>query len=275
MCPISKKSNIKPEIMSNKLYKKIIKEISEEHLTFTSVYPYLQNEPLMDTDIFNKIKLIKKLSNGKISTVLVTNGSLLTDKKIEELIQSRVDEIIISLDAITEETFNKIRQGLNFKKILKNIDNLINSDFKGDLSVSFVIQKNNVSEIEKFKNYWKNKGVTIEATYLNNRSGDLNNFYNLSIKKNDITFFTSFKNKLQKRIIMGCHMPLINFNILSNGDVILCCNDYSKKEILGNINDSSIKEIWNSKRYQNIRELIYKNKYSEIPTCKSCKKTMV
>ena len=52
MCPISKKSNIKPEGMPAKLYEKIIKEISQVHLTFTTVYPYLQNEPLMDTDIF-------------------------------------------------------------------------------------------------------------------------------------------------------------------------------------------------------------------------------
>lgn len=272
MCPISSMSNIKPEIMSNRLYEKIIKEISQQHLTYTSVYPYLQNEPLLDTDIFNKIKLIKKLSNGQISTGLVTNGSLLTENKIDELVKSGVDEIIISLDAFTEETFNKIRQGLNLKKILKNVDNLINSDFKGYLFVKFVIQKKNISELKIFKNNWKKKKVSIETSYINNRTGDVNNFNNLSLKKNDIGFFKMFKNKLQKKVIMGCHMPIINFNILSNGDVILCCNDYSRKVILGNVKDSFIKEIWNSKKYKMIRELIYKNKYSEIPACRSCNK---
>jgi radical SAM protein with 4Fe4S-binding SPASM domain len=272
MCPISKMSNVKPEKMSNRLYEKIIKEISQEHLTYTSVYPYLQNEPLMDADIFNKIKLIKKFSNGRISTGLVTNGSLLTEKKIDELVKSEIDEIIISLDAYTEETFNKIRQGLDLKKILKNIDNLLNSDFKGYLSVKFVIQKKNISEIKIFKNYWKEKKVSIETSYINNRTGDVNNFNNISLKNNDIGFFKRLNNKLQKKLIMGCHMPIINFNILSNGDVILCCNDYSRKVILGNVKESSIKEIWNNKEYKMIRELIYKNKFSEIPACRKCDK---
>ena len=125
MCPISKMSNIKTEVMSDKLYEKIVKEISDEYLRFTTVYPYLQNEPLMDADIFNKLKLIKKLSNGQISTGLVTNGSLLTDKKIEELVKSEVDQILVSLDAYSEETFNKIRQGFTkYHHNIRQVDNI-------------------------------------------------------------------------------------------------------------------------------------------------------
>jgi radical SAM protein with 4Fe4S-binding SPASM domain len=65
---------------------------------------------------------------------------------------------------------------------------------------------------------------------------------------------------------------MITFNILSNGDVILCCENYSKKIILGNVEKSSIKEIWDSKKYQNIRNLIYKKKFEKIPPCVGCEK---
>lgn len=272
MCPISKMGNIKPEIMSDKLFKKIIEEISREHLKFTSIYPYLQNEPLMDADIFNKLKLIKKFSDEQISTGLVTNGTLLTLEKIKELEKSEVDIIIISLDAFTEETYNKIRQGLNFKKVMKNIENLIDSSYDNYLAVKFVLQKDNISELNVFKNYWKKKGVSVHISYLSNRSGDLNTFNDLCLEKKDLPISIKAKSNFDMITTRGCHYPMITFNILSNGDVILCCENYSKKIILGNVEHSSIKEIWNSKKYQNIRNLIYKKEFEKIPPCIGCEK---
>lgn len=224
MCPISKMGNIKPEIMSDRLFKKIIEEISREHLKSTSVYPYLQNEPLMDANIFNKLKLIKKLSDGQISTGLVTNGTLLTLEKIKELENSEVDEIIISLDAFTEETYNKIRQGLNFKKVMRNIESLIDSNYDNYFAVKFVLQKDNIAELNIFKNFWKKKNVPMQASFLFNRSGDLNNFQDLCLQKKEIPLGMKVKSYVDMMTTRGCHYPIITFNILANGDVILCCN---------------------------------------------------
>jgi radical SAM protein with 4Fe4S-binding SPASM domain len=67
-----------------------------------------------------------------------------------------------------------------------------------------------------------------------------------------------------------CISLLAEFNILWNGDVILCSNDFGKKMILGNINDSSIKEIWNGPQYQAIRKLQYKGEYQKISVCRNC-----
>ena len=81
-----------------------------------------------------KIKLIKQLSIGQILTGLITNGTLLNNKKITELESSEVDEIIISLDAFSEKTYNKTRRGLNFPKILENIDQVFASGYNKRLS---------------------------------------------------------------------------------------------------------------------------------------------
>ena len=62
------------------------------------------------------------------------------------------------------------------------------------------------------------------------------------------------------------------FNILYNGDVIMCCNDYTKKIILGNVKDESIKEIWNSKKYQSIREFVFDKDFEKITACSTCTK---
>ena len=75
MCPNKKIKSKKPEKMSDELFKKIIQEIVKESKT-TLVLLYLQNEPLIDDELFQKIKLIKKLSNGVIATSFITNGVL-------------------------------------------------------------------------------------------------------------------------------------------------------------------------------------------------------
>jgi radical SAM protein with 4Fe4S-binding SPASM domain len=277
MCPISQNNKNKAEVISDELFEKIIKEISQNQLRFTFVYLFLQNEPILDKDIFKKLKLVKKLSNGKLKTGIVTNGTLLKEEKIQELLDSKVDELIFSLDALTEETYNKIRQGLNFKNAMKNIENVIDSDFDKYLAVKFVLQKYNVAELKEFKEYWTKKGIPIQISPLNNRSGDLGSYNELFLKRRESSFLVKLKlnilNLVTGRIISkGCSTPITTFNILYTGDVILCCDDFSNKMILGNVNESTIKEIWNSKKYKEIRKMLYNGEREKISVCRTCSK---
>jgi radical SAM protein with 4Fe4S-binding SPASM domain len=272
MCPLAQTAKKRSIVLSEILFEKIIKEIIQEHLKFTHIYLFLQNEPLMDKDIFKRFRLIKRLSNGKIKTGLVTNGSLFAKEKIKELEQSELDELIFSIDALTEETYKKVRQGLNFQVVIKNIKNIIDSNFNGHLAVKFVVQKDNMAELEDFKKYWLNNNIPVQITDLRNRAGDLNSFDELRLEDKKSTFFGKIFNYVMKRMIRGCSTPLTTFNIMSNGDVILCCDDFSNKLILGNVNESTIKEIWNSKDYKKIREMLFKGEYEKIPACRTCSK---
>lgn len=272
MCPLAQTEKKTPIILSDKLFKKIIKEIIQEQLKFTYIYLFLQNEPLMDKDIFKKLRLIKRLSNGKIKTGLVTNGSLFTKEKVKEIEQFELDELIFSIDAVTEATYNKVRQGLNFNDVLSNIENVIDSCYNGYLAVKFVVQKDNIGELEHFKKYWLSKDIPVQITDLRNRSGDLNSFNDIHLDDKKNTLSSKIIRFIMKKIIRGCSTPLTTFNILSNGDVILCCDDFSNKLILGNVQQSSIKEIWNSENYNKIRDMLFKGNYENIPACRTCSK---
>lgn len=50
-----------------------------------------------------------------------TNGHKLTSKKSRELIDSGLDEIIVSLNAASEETYSKVTGNSNYKKVVQNI----------------------------------------------------------------------------------------------------------------------------------------------------------
>lgn len=269
MCPYTKNRGKTPISMPDDLFEKIIREIVNESKS-TFIHLYLQNEPLMDRNIFQKIQLIKKLSKGTITTAFITNGSLFTDDKIKELEKSENDLVIFSLDAFKKETYEKIRKGLNFDEVLNNLEKILKSRYKKGIFVEFVVQKDNLEEFNSFKKFWKKNHVPIITNFISNRTGDVDNFDNFCLDTPYFSFLQKFGIKTYKKIVKCCPVVLSSFNILSNGDVILCCNDYSKKLVLGNVTNSSIKEIWNSQKYQDIRQLFCRGEYKKIPVCRNC-----
>lgn len=59
------------------------------------------------------------------------------------------------------------------------------------------------------------------------------------------------------------------FVLTWTGEVILCCEDYHRKYVLGNIKDQSIKEIWNSRKNRTLRRQLRKKDF-RLPICKAC-----
>jgi radical SAM protein with 4Fe4S-binding SPASM domain len=269
MCPYSQIQKEKTHPMTEKLFQKIIKEIIDtRHIA--SVDLTLQNEPFLDPELLKKIQYIKKNQQNKISTIVKTNGSLLTDDRLRHLIESNLDILVCSIDAWKKETYEQIRKGLSYDTIITAIDTIQHSPFAGEIYVQLVRQKANSHEINEFKKGWRKKGITPKVINLSNRGGILNNYDDLTVQNTQLSVLERCVPYLLQHLVGCCFYPLNWFHILSNGDVILCCNDYEHKHILGNVNDSTIQEIWNSPAYQKIRHHFKKGEYNAIPICRDC-----
>jgi len=46
-------------------------------------------------------------------------------------------------------------------------------------------------------------------------------------------------------------------NIAFNGDVVLCCMDWRRQEVLGNVREQRIEEVWQSPAYWRVRDALY------------------
>ena len=107
MCPIEQSKRKK--IMNNEKLTKILKKLQ----------PYLYNqkflslcglgEPLIDKNVHEKIKIAKEM--GFLGTGIYTNGTLLNEKKSENLLDAKLDSLIISIDGFTSKTQEAIRVG--------------------------------------------------------------------------------------------------------------------------------------------------------------------
>jgi hypothetical protein len=250
--------------MSWSMYKKVIDEASNYKVDRISLY--LNNEPTLDMELVKKIEYAKSkcpIANIHIST----NASLLTEIVSLGLV-NHLDSITISVQGgPIKEKYEKCMVGLNFERCMKNIDfmlSLVNSG-KYNLKIQNVLISNVIrdkSTIDFQRNYWKKRGI----------------------KFPDFGRYTSRASFLQKekiskkKNIRGCalgQIPLNHINIIYNGDVLLCCMDWKREIILGNVGKQSIYEIWHSKAYEDIRDVIYNKKETNSNfLCNRCEHAM-
>lgn len=81
--------------------------------------------------------------------------------------------------------------------------------------------------------------------------------------------------KLKKPLSLPCYVPVEMLIITINGDVLLCYEDYKRKNIFGNIFTRSLKEIWFSEKFINIRNLLINgNRKNASSICKYCDNTL-
>lgn len=97
------------------------------------------------------IKLFPNYANAG----MVTNGYLLNQQKIDRLNELKITTIQITLDG-SEKTHNKRRTLRNgeetYEKILRNIDLLMDSSWKGKCYVRINVDKNNLNEYAALRN---------------------------------------------------------------------------------------------------------------------------
>ncbi|MCR5235995.1 MAG: radical SAM protein [Lachnospiraceae bacterium] len=95
---------------------------------------------------------------------LITNGVLLTEDKFDPLpkIYDYI-ELYISIDAATKETYNKLRPGGNWEKLMDNLEMLAEKNRQGLLKrfrLQFVVQMDNYKEIPDFVRMGQRLGVS-------------------------------------------------------------------------------------------------------------------
>lgn len=234
MCPMQDKNIHRWQRghMNSELFIKIIDECVQ-YKDCEDISLYLQNEPLLDPNLAKKVEIIKNRSVGRLNVRIVTNGNLLTPKRLNELLEVGIDEITVSLNAHTKSTYEKV-MGLDFDTTMRNVELLIEKAPRGLLvTITFMILEENEHEIEQAIAFWSAQGVMCGAFGINTGSGRTS--YYLRTKSTSIPGWKK-----------ECYLPIVSTVILADGDMMLCSTDWTKKSVCGNINTKSIYELWHA-----------------------------
>jgi len=231
------------------LLKKIIDEIEGkiEGVTFAS-----RGEPTLHSQLDEFLKYCE----GKfLGLKLNTNATLLDEKKINLLLSSDLQSLVLSIDEKNKENYEKIRVNAKFEKIMRNLDLLKNirekkyknSKIKIRISGVKINTEQNVEEMNQFYKEFADEIALVDYSPWE------------SAYDNEINNIEAECSELYRRIF-----------VWQDGKVNPC--DYDYKSILSkwNANQNSIKSIWNSDYYNEIRNLHKLKERKKIEPCNRC-----
>jgi radical SAM protein with 4Fe4S-binding SPASM domain len=261
MCPHSKLQTF--GTMDMGLYMKIIDNC--QRLNIREVNLSFFGEPFLDKDIVERIEYAKKHT---IKVGMFSNGSMLNESIINQIIKVGLDSITISFDGATKETYDKVRKNLDFNIVRDNILNLIkyrneNNSKVPEINLVLVELEENKKEIKQFYKYWKKKVDNINIINMRNWTGDIQ-------KEGTKESFHYSKSKRKP-----CALLWIKMVVDWNGDVVLCCDDWNHSVILGNLKTQNIEDVWNSNKLKYIRDAHKKGEFHHVSLCTSCNKKSV
>jgi MoaA/NifB/PqqE/SkfB family radical SAM enzyme len=109
-------------------------------------------EPLFHQKTVEWIRRIKQELGVKVE--LITNGTILTEKKSRELIDAGLDVLWVSLDGATPDSFADVRMGAELMAIIDNLKRLFKMRKGGhfpkpEIGVAFVAMKRNINDLPK------------------------------------------------------------------------------------------------------------------------------
>jgi radical SAM protein with 4Fe4S-binding SPASM domain len=236
--------------MKQELFEKVAMECAAGGCKLMHLHGF--GEPLLDKQLPDRIMLCKRLGIPRVK--IFTNGDLLRGDMAKRLLESMVDEVKISIDGSDSAEFNRLRVGLDFDKVLENVKEFRalrdSVGMEKPQIVATTCQTSNREQTEAMLN-----GVVdrIAFTNIHNWGGAMGMLTGQRIRK-------------------PCDRLWRTLTVLVNGDVALCCLDYSGKIVLGNANDEKITDIWSNEQYRNYRRLHRASRQEEIPLCSNCSK---
>jgi radical SAM protein with 4Fe4S-binding SPASM domain len=192
---------------------------------------------------------------------LLTNGMLLREKLSRDILEiDVVDELGISFDGGTPETFEEMRVNAKWDKFYENIKHF--DRIRKELGSKVKLTAISCIPFDKERSTkWMHP--QFQEIY------SLLDWYELRRLHNWAGEIEEIKIPVKKHKI-GCTLLMEQMVLLPNGDVTICCNDLNSKAVIGNILKTDFVEIYHSKTRMDYLYLHLKGRKNEIEFCKGC-----
>ncbi len=246
--------------------------------------------------------MIKACSERNLYTSITSNGTLLSEQKSQDILESGLSNLVFSIDGAKKDTFETAREGANFDDVKKNIKILTSirksKNFKTNVRIDCLASNQKIfEEIPELVNLSADLGVDrlhIKARLKiwEKNSIEYKNEDHFTVKENiyldemdnykQVTELAKTNAKKRKiKLTMGsaeddiysfdkpCMWPWNSMFIGTEGKIVPCCVvGVPETWSMGDITAQSINKIWNNNSYINLRKKLITG---QIPdTCKPC-----
>ena len=220
--------------------------------------------------------MISYADKYKIISSTSTNGHFITEKKADDIVNSGLKKIIISIDGTTQETYESYRINGSLKKAIEGVKNIVSAKEKAaskhpKVYIQFLVVKPNqhqINDIKKLGKKLKVDKVTLKTAQVYDFENG-NDLIPTIDKYSRYKKLKSGKYSIKNPLKNECWRMWSSFVSTWDGKIIPCCFDKDATKEMGSLQNNNFKDIWKSKAYQNFRKQILINR-SKIDICNNC-----
>lgn len=217
-------------------------------------------ESFMHPRFIDMIRYAKKKDVAKVIHAN-TNALCWTDRMIDEILDSGIDDITISLDAARAETYLKHKGVDCLDKVEHQVLRFL--DRRNDLGLTHpfirvkIMEFEEISrdEINEFFLKWEGIADMVQVTGIHN--------WSRAIDKVKITDETS---PVRYPCVIMWYALVIDWN----GEATVCSVDWNTEIKVGDLNKQTVHEIWNSPEIKAARMAQLEKRYDTYQVCKDC-----
>ena len=233
---------------------------------------YFQGEPFLHPQF---LELIKAADQRKIYTATSTNAHFITPEKAKEIVHSGLNRLIISIDGLTQETYEQYRVHGKLDKVLVGAKNLVEARKvagKGPFLIfQFLVVRANEHEVSAVFELAKELGIDEvrikTAQFYDYENGNElmpeNPEYERYVKQKDGTYRFKYKGGNH------CWRMWSSSVITWDGKIVPCCFDKDAQHTLGDLQEQTFREIWQNPAYVSFRKQVFTARES-IDICTNC-----
>lgn len=247
-------------------------------------------EPFMNKGFIDYARIARQRCPGQIS--ICTNALLMKDEHIHTILsENLLNEIIISIDGITDETYNQIRVKGQFTKLLTVLESLkrqkADAKHKPMVRINYTMLARNIDELTGIYDFAQQYDIDIVQLRHTKITEPFMHIHDDSLffhqehydkvlrqvreqftqdKNKTLIYpplFSETRNNASVANKASCAYAFFNFIISSNGDVNMCSLGN-----IGNFERQDFQDMINSEKVKNTRRRLLKGDYQEL--CKDC-----
>lgn len=251
------------------VFKKIIDEIPRNQ-KLRRLYVHWMGEPLLHPEFLKFIEYAKSKDKAE-SIVIATNGFLLSKDVMKRMIELKIDELFVAIDAVDPGSYSEFKNTDHFNIVKDNIVGALALKREVRLRLPFIRVKfletdQNFRDKDLFRLQWR--GIADSVFF-----------------EKDLSIWDGKSEKVNKYIkSMGCYLKHYGglavrypcdrlwylMAVQWNGIVSPCVCDWNGENGIGDIRKQRIEEIWYSDILMSYRSHHINRTFEKVRLCSVC-----
>jgi radical SAM protein with 4Fe4S-binding SPASM domain len=268
-CPMGdhdlvKENAVHQGMMSTETFKLIIVGLYGFKSNIKTMHFYGNGEPLLNPNLYNMVKIAKE--SGRVNFIdTTTNGVLFTKERTDNIIQSGIDKIIISVNGLSDEQYLRNTQTkIDFGKFVDNIRYLYDNRGECKIFIKSISELYSTEEKERFFNIFSPMSDYIFLENLITPWPGFDTEKRMGFRSLKSAFNDTMENKTV------CCSMFYTIVIKWNGAISLCCTDWKNDLVIGDIKTKRLKAFWDSDILHSYQLQQLKGERYKNPVCRDC-----